>query len=149
VLAALQKEEKMMIIRDVFVEKKVWLGMLLAYPCLLVLTMWKDYVVTHQMPNILFYATVPEIGMVGSWHDKNCLIPYNWAKYTFVPSAHSLLHFSGFSRFIRGTKVAASRAYKFIMPVMHRIYHASNAQLEEYCCPFQMMQAISADDEER
>jgi hypothetical protein len=83
------------------------------------------------------------------WHDKNCLIPYNWAKYTFVPSAHSLLHFSGFSRFIRGTKVAASRAYKFIMPVMHRIYHASNAQLEEYCCPFQMMQAISADDEER
>ena len=55
-----------MTIRDIFAEKKVWLGMLLAYPCLLALTMWKDYVVTHQMPNILFYATVPEIGMVGS-----------------------------------------------------------------------------------
>jgi hypothetical protein len=28
--------------------------------------MYKDYVLTQHMPNILFYATVPEIGILGS-----------------------------------------------------------------------------------
>ena len=37
-----------------------------AYLCVLVLTMYKDYILTHHMPNILFYATVPQIGILGS-----------------------------------------------------------------------------------
>ena len=36
------------------------------YPILLVLTAWKDFYYTGEEPNILFYASVPEVGILSS-----------------------------------------------------------------------------------
>ena len=55
-----------MTVNDIFNSRKFWIILVLLYPPLLVLTAWKDFIYTGDEPNILFYATVPEVGILGS-----------------------------------------------------------------------------------
>jgi len=51
---------------DIFNGRKFWIILVLLYPPLLLLTAWKDLTYTGDEPNLLFYATVPEVGILGS-----------------------------------------------------------------------------------
>ena len=53
-------------VEEVFGNWKFWIALLLLYPPLLLLTAWKDLVYTGDEPNLLFYATVPEVGILSS-----------------------------------------------------------------------------------
>ena len=51
-----------MTMQDLFKSRKFWITIVLCYPVILAMTMYKDFYFTDEKPNILFYLTVPEAG---------------------------------------------------------------------------------------